>query len=84
MTFVILEGYANSKACHSYYTPDATIQSKCSHTEPSFIQSYCSSLESQVLDFTHANRQSILNEISAPLGQFYHNFLEKKKKQQHL
>ena len=30
-TFVVLEGYANSIACHSYYfTPDATIQSKTS------------------------------------------------------
>ena len=31
-TIVALEGSANSKACHTYNIPHATIQSKCSHT----------------------------------------------------
>ena len=31
-TVVALEGSANSKACHTYNIPHATIQSKCSHT----------------------------------------------------
>ena len=31
-TIVALKESANSKACHTYYIPHATIQSKCSHT----------------------------------------------------
>ena len=30
-TIVVLEGFANSKTCPTYDTPDATIQTKCSY-----------------------------------------------------
>ena len=67
MTIVILEVYANSKTCPTYYTPetpDATIQTKCSYTGRILL------LESEVLDFTHTNKDQ-LYQISS-CQQFWH------------
>ena len=80
-TIVVLEGYANSKTCPTYDTPDATIQTKCSYTGR--IQTHCSSLESKVLDFTHTNKDreywiSSFQQLRHSLCQFYLDFLEKK------
>ena len=53
--------------------------------EPSFIQTCRSSLESQVLDFTHANKDQVYwisscQQFQHTLCHFYHNFLKKKQK----
>ena len=50
--------------------------------EPTFIQTLHSSLESEVLDFTHANKDQEYRILSCQqfrhsLRQFYHDFLEK-------
>ena len=60
------------------FRPSAPIQEG-----PTFIQTCHSSLESQVLDFTHANKDQVYQISSCQqfrntLHQFYHHFLEKK------
>ena len=81
---VVLEGYANSETCPTllYTRCNYSDQVLLCRKEPTFIQKCRSSLESQVLDFTHTNKDGVYRisswqQFRYTLCQFYHDFLEK-------
>ena len=83
-TIVILEGYANLKPVllTIQQMQPSSDQVLLYRKEPTFIQTHRFSLESKVLDFTHANKNgeyqiSSCQQFWHSLRQFYHDFLEK-------